>query len=76
MKRKPINNFADEIPMMIERACRLNGISREELADRMGYTPETISRYANGGYVGGMPLYKLTKLLDLSDCFYEWKRKV
>ena len=72
-KRK--NQFLDEVPLMIERACRLNGLTRRELGERLGYCPSAMSRMVSGDMVGGMPLSKLLILMELSNCGYEWRRK-
>lgn len=69
------NQFMDEIPLMIERACRLNNLTRRELGEALGYVPSTMSRLASGEAINGMPLGKLAKLMDLANCRYEWKRK-
>lgn len=68
-------DFYDEIPLMINRACRLNGITQAELGKRLGYSSNSMSRIAKGNDIDGMPLGKLMLLLDLADCEYEWKRR-
>lgn len=68
-------NFYDEIPLMVNRACRLQGITKAELGRRLGYGPESMSRISNGRNLDGMPLGKLILLMDLSECTYEWRRK-
>lgn len=69
------NDFYDEIPLMINRACRLTGKTKAELGRELGYTtPESMSRLCNGSMIDGMPLGKLMILLELSECSYEWRR--
>ncbi len=70
-----MGGFYDEIPLMINRACRLHGLTKAELGKRLGYSPETISRLGNGNNIDGMPLSKLMLLMDLSQCEYEWRRQ-
>lgn len=67
--------FYDDIPLMINRACRLNGITKAELGRRLGYGPESMSRLSNGNNIDGMPLGKLMLLMELSQCEYEWRRQ-
>lgn len=73
MKTK--NQFMDEVPLMIERACRINGVNRRELGKMLGYVPSSMSRLVNGQSINGMPLGKLLKLMELSQCTYDWRRK-
>lgn len=71
---KSSNDFFDTIPLMINRACRLQGITQAELGRRIGYKPESMSRISRGQNIEGMPLGKLLLLLDLAECSYEWRR--
>lgn len=68
------NNFKDEIPLMIDRACRINNVNRRELGVMLGYSPSSMSRLINGEIIAGMPIGKLLKLMDLANCEYIWKR--
>ena len=67
-------DFYDSIPLMISRACRLQGVTQAELGKRIGYSPESMSRISSGAGIEGMPVGKLMILMDLADCTYEWRR--
>lgn len=66
--------FYDDIPLMIERACRINKITKSELAERIGYAcPDSITRLARGN-AEGMPVGKLVSLMELAQCNYRLER--
>ena len=68
-------DFYDDIPLMINRACRLRGISQAALAAQMGYSSRRLQDFAKGKNIESMPVGALIALLDLAECEYEWKRK-
>lgn len=70
-----MNDFYDEIPLMINRACRIHGMTQAELGRQLGYGKDSMSLLANGKNVDGMPIGKLMVLMELSSCGYEWRRK-
>lgn len=70
------NQFTDEIPLMINRACRLNNMTIREVGEAIGYVPSSMSKLASGEAINGMPIGKLVKLMNLANCTYEWKREV
>lgn len=74
-RKKALAGFQDDIPLMVDRACRINGLTRAEVGAMIGYSPESMSRLCNGQITAGMPLGKLVKLLELSMSTYEWRRK-
>ena len=73
-RKKALAGFQDDIPLMVDRACRINGITKAEVGARIGYTPESMSRICSGQMVEGMPLGKLMQLMELSMSTYEWRR--
>ena len=73
-KARAVSGFMDEIPLMIDRACRLQGLTKAQLGKCIGYSPESISRLASGDLIDGMPIGKLRSLMTLAQCEYEWRR--
>ena len=63
--------FYEDIPHMIDRACRHQGITKKELGRRLGYSPESIRLLINGEMIDGMPVAKLANLMKIAGVTYK-----